>query len=262
MRRGYQKPRRDGGGFQWVFPWWRRTSRLRPMLLPVGLAVLGFIFLLGALRVKVGSPQFEMERTGSLVYLPSDGDGLAWAIRARESGPELSRYEPGAWSGFAELERQLTEVTSVRLPARAVKLLELPEAAPNRTVELAAKGVPMLPVRVTAAEAPPAPQAWRLVPALEPLSPLGGAAMPETLPELADQINPKMAEVEWRFLLRLGPAGDVDECLPLTQNADGAGLLETWLRKIKFDPKLAADGGWFAVGVRFTNQTENGTDTH
>ena len=260
MRRGYQKPRRDGGGFQWVFPWWRRTSRLRPMLLPVALAVLGFICLLGVLRVKVGSPQFEMERTGSLVYLPSDGDGLAWAIRARESGPELSRYEPGAWSGFAELERQVAEVTSVRLPAREVKLVELPTAAPNRTVDLAAKGEPVLPARV--AVAPPAPQAWRLVPALEPLAPLGGAAMPESLPELAEQIDPKMAEVEWRFLLRLGPAGGVDVCLPLTQNADGAGLLQAWLRKIKFDPKLAVDGGWFAVAVRFNNQTENGTDDH
>ncbi|MCF7673986.1 MAG: hypothetical protein K9M97_01485, partial [Akkermansiaceae bacterium] len=142
------------------------------------------------------------------------------------------------------------------------KLRELPAAAPNQTVDLAAKGVPVLPARAAAAVAPPAPRAWRVVPALEPLSPLGGAAMPEALPELADRIDPKMAEVEWRFLLRLDPAGGVDGCLALTQNADGAGLLEAWLRKIRFDPQLAVDGGWFAVGVRFTNQTENGTDDH
>jgi len=258
--------RDQAGDFQWVFPWWRRHSRLVPMVLPITLGVVAFGCLLALVRVKVGSPQFEMERLGSLVYVPADGDGLAWAVRAREAGPAMSRYEPATWSGFSELDRLVTEATSVSTPPREPKLRELPQAESVRTVDLAAKGQAVLPARSNAAAAPAPVGPWRLVPTLFPLSPMNGAAMPATLPPFTGAIKPDMATArrqfsKWQFLLHLGPDGVVTECLPQDPATEGTAMLETWLKGVTFDPKLALDGGWFAVAVRFVIQAD-GTDDH
>lgn len=258
--------REQAGDFQWVFPWWRRSSRLVPMVLPITLGVIAFGCLLALVRVKVGSPQFEMERRGSLVYLPTDGDGLAWAVRAREAGPALSRYEPSTWSGFPHLDRLVAEATSVSTPPREPKLRDLPQADGVRTVDLAAKGQPVLPVRSNASATPAPVGSWRLVPTLFPLSPLNGAVMPATLPPFTDAVKPDMAIArrqfsKWQFLLRLGPDGAVTECLPQDPAIEGTAMLETWLKGVTFDPKLARNGGWFAVAVRFVIQAD-GTDDH
>lgn len=257
-----ERPLRETGESQWIFPWRRRASRLGPLFVPVCLALLGFAGVLALLRVKVGSPQFEMERLGSLVYLPPEGDGQAWAVRAWEAGPALSRYEPAGWQGYAALEREVMAATTVGLPAREPRLRDLPDEGGVSAVELAPRGQPVLPAR----KPPPAvavpPRTWRMVPALIPLAPLAGAVMPDPLPPLAGEIKPEMAAIEWRFLLHLRPDGTPDECLALTKSVAGSEVLEAWLRGIPFDPKLARNGGWFALALRFHNQAEDGTDDH
>lgn len=253
------------GDFKWLYPWRSRGTRWGALLGYGGLTGLGFVVLLGMVRVKVASPQFEMERRGSLVYLPATGDGAVWAERAREAGPALSRYDPASWLGYAALERGISDATAVTLPPRETRLHELPqeEVAP---VSLAAKGEVVLPERRVEVAAPKPAGRLRQVPALFPLSPLRGAAMPADLPPFSGEIKTAAAGAarqfaRWQFLLRLDGDGRVTECLPQDPADGNAATLGTWLRDVRFDPKLAGEGGWFAVAVRLTNKSD-GTDDH
>lgn len=253
----------DDGDFKWLFPWRSRGGRWSATLLYVGLAGAGFAALLGMVRVKVGSPQFEMERLGSLIYLPGTGDGAVWAERAREAGPALSRYEPATWPGYADLERGIAAATSVTLPPREARLRDLPPL-PATPVPLAAKGQAVLPDRpVEVPESLPAGK-LRLVPSLFPLSPLGGASMPADLPPFSGELKATAAAnrqfARWQFLLRLDADGRVLECLSQNPADEDGTVLAGWLKGVAFDPKLAHDGGWFAVAVRLTNQADGTVD--
>jgi hypothetical protein len=233
------------------------------MLVPVALAALGFGVLLALVRVKVASPQFEMERQGSLVYLPATGDGLAWAIRAKEAGPSLSRYEPAAWEGYAAMEQVVIAATQVPPRPHLPQPHPLPTASGVRPPPLAPIGEPVFPNPPAAAPAPPPPVAVRLVPALYPLSPMGASELPRELPPFPGDLDPASAAANWRFLIRLHPTGGVAECLALnkTTGLDPA-VLENWLRGVTFDPQLATQGSWIAVAIRFNNQPIDGTDNH
>jgi hypothetical protein len=252
-----------GGDFKWLFQWRSRGGRWGAALGYVGLAVAGFAILLGTVRVKVGSPQFEMERSGSLIYLSGGGDGAVWAERAREAGPALSRYEPGTWAGYAGLERGVMEATAVTLPPRETKLRDLP-APSDGGVPLAARGQSVLPDRPVVVPEPLPAGKLRLVPSLFPLSPLGGASMPAALPSFSGELKAKAAAnrqfARWQFLLRLDADGRVVECLSQNPADEDAAVLAGWLKGVVFDPKLARDGGWFAVAVRLTNQADGAVD--
>lgn len=230
---------------------------------PAVLVTLAAVVLLGSLRVKIASPQFEMERAGRVLYLAAEGDGAAWAAYAREAGPALCRYEPDSWQGYGLLERELVAATAVPLPPpREPKLRQLPASAPLSGPPLAAIGVPFLPRRPPMVGPPRPAPAWRTVPSLLPLSPLGKAAMPASLPPLAESVSAETAATEWRYVMRLAPDGRVAECLALSARAAGAEQIEAWLKSVVFDPQLAAEGGWFALQVRFINQPDDGTDDH
>lgn len=252
-----------GGEFKWLFPWRSRGSRWSATLLYVGLAGAGFAVLLGMVRVKVGSPQFEMERLGSLIYLPGTGDGAVWAERAREAGPALSRYELVTWSGYVDLERGIAEATSVTLPPREARLRDLP-APPETSVSLAAMGQAVLPDRPVEVPEPMPAGKLRLEPSLFPLSPLGDASMPTDLPPFSGELKATAAAnrqfARWQFLLRLDAEGRVIECLSQNPADEDAAVLAGWLKGVAFDPKLALAGGWFAVAVRLTNKADGAVD--
>jgi hypothetical protein len=53
----------------------------------------------------------------------------------------------------------------------------------------------------------------------------------------------------------------VADCVSLTKAPAPALIaLENWLRSVAFDPKLAANGGWLAIGIQFNNQVLHGSD--
>ena len=261
---GSQPP--PAGEVQWIFSWRRRTSRLVPIILPVVVATLGLGVLLALVQVKVAGPQFEMERQGSVIYLPATGDGAAWAIRAKEAGPSLSRYEPIAWEGYPALEQAVGAASLVPALPHLPQLKELPTATAVQPLALAAKGEPVFPKHQTAAPPAPPPVVGKLVPVLYPLSPTGSCELPRDLPAVPDNLDPDIVKADWRFLVflvRLNPDGGVAGSLALNKLAGpGSGQLENWLRGVAFDPKLTANGDWIAVGIRFNNQPSHGTDDH
>lgn len=251
---------------QWIFSWRKRAPRLAPLVFPAALATLGFGVLLAVVQVRVAEPQFEMERQGSLVYLPATGDGLAWAVRAKEAGPQLSRYEPGSWDGYPAMEAAVVAATLVPEVAHLPQLHALPMEKTVRSVSLENAGELVFPkARQNAAPVAP-PVASTLAPMLFPLSPLGGGALPQVLPPMPDALDPKIMAADWRaliFLVRLHPDGGVADSLALNKiPGPGPAQLESWLRGVKFDPKLVAQGDWLAVGIRFINHPTHGVDDH
>lgn len=241
---------------------WRGQSRATfPKLLPVALATLTFAGLLGFVRVKVTAPQFNIASKASWIQLPASRDGLAWALRAKEGGPWLARYNLSEWPSFAAMDAEVVQATRIPALGYAPVLRPLPPAAAPSPPPLAVAGEPVLPRRTADPPALPDLAQWRLAPALYPLSAVGTAGLPRALPPFPGPIDAAMAAADWRFLLRLDPDGSVADCVSLTKAA-GAELLENWLRGVTFDPKLAAGGGWLALGIEFNNQPLDGPDAH
>ncbi|MEI6674927.1 MAG: hypothetical protein WCO57_07095 [Verrucomicrobiota bacterium] len=246
-----------------LFRWRGRPKAHFPKLVPFGLAALAFAFLLTLVQVKVAAPQFEMTRKASWMLLPTRGEGALWAMRAKENGPSLASYQPAEWQAYAGLAAEVLEATRIPAYNYVPKLRALPPEGPLEPLQLTAKGETVLPHRAAAPTARDEGAAWRLAPMLYPLSVVATGELPRTLPPLQGEIDTTMAGTDWRFLLRLHPAGGVAECVVLTKTPGSAAtLLENWLRGVTFDPKLAADGGWIAVGLRFNNQPAHGTEHH
>jgi len=246
-----------------VFPWRGPGSPAYTAILPVALATLAFAFLLGLVRVKVAAPQFNMASKASWIQLPASGDGVSWAQRAKEGGPLLTRYEPADWPAYAAMAEEVLQATRIGPRGYVPALRGLPpEGLPEPQV-LADKGEPVLPRRAPLAAERHDLAESKLAPLLYPLSAVGAAGLPQQLPEFPGVVDAAMAATDWRFLLRLDPAGGVADAVSLTKApGTAASLLENWLRGVSFDPKLAADGGWLAVGIKFNNQPVHGTEPH
>ena len=243
---------------------WREPSRsLFARFVPLVLAALVFAVLLGLVRIKVAAPQFKMASKASWIQLPASGSGVPWALRAKEGGPLLARYEPAEWQAYVPLAQELVQATRIPAHSYVPSLRDLPRPPLAQPQALADKSEPVLPHRVPLATPRHDLPAGRLAPALYPLSATGTAALPHDLPAFAGEVNAAMTGTEWRFLLRLHPSGGVAEAVSLTKAAGTVATpLETWLRGVVFDPKLASDGGWLAVGIKFNNQPTDGADPH
>jgi len=243
---------------------WRGASRSRfAMLVPTALATLVFAVLLGLVRIKVAAPQFKMASKASWMQLPASGNGISWALRAKEGGPLLARYELTEWAAYAPLAKEVLQATRITAHAYVPTLRDLPAAVLAKPQALADKGELVLPRRVPLVASHHDMPTGRLVPVLYPLSAVGKVGLPRNLPALAGDVDAAMTATDWRFLLRLHATGGVAEAVSLTKTVGTTSApLENWLRGVVFDPKLAADGGWLAVGIRFNNQPTDGTDPH
>jgi hypothetical protein len=243
-----------------LFPWRGLPSPRLPKIVPLILTSAAFALLLSVVQIKVAAPQFDMSRKASCLLLPTTTEGALWAHRALEGGPSLSRYKPTDWFAYDGLAAGVMQAT--RLPAHVYvpQLRHLPLEGPPVPLALMAKGEAVLPRRVPAPAVPKDEAGATLAPVLYPLSAAGGGGLPRDLPPWPGEIDAAMAAADWRFILRLHPAGGVAECVALTRTA-GVELLESWLLGVTFEPQLAADGGWLAVGLRFNNQPGHGTES-
>ncbi|KAB2641966.1 MAG: hypothetical protein DVB25_00130 [Verrucomicrobia bacterium] len=243
---------------------WRRAPR---SLIATGvhllLASLAFAVLLGLVRIKVAAPQFKMASKASWIQLPASGNGVSWVLRAKEGGPLLARYEAAQWQAYAALAQDVLQATRITCHTYVPSLRDLPSPPLAHPQALANNSAPVLPRRVPPYAARHELPAGRLAPVLYPLSEVGAVGLPRDLPVFVGEIDAAMSATEWRFVLRLDATGGVAEAVSLTKAAaTEATPVETWLRGVVFDPKLAADGGWLAVGIKFNNQPTDGTHPH
>jgi len=244
----------------WVFNW----RRLGKSSLPNGIAILvvgcGFALFLTSVRIRVASHTPWATHKASVIHVTDDAEGQALTLRAREGGPFPSRFEPSAWQSAVAMEQAALEIARWTPPPYVPVLRDLP-AEETPPVTLAAKGARTLPKLGPETPAAPLAVKLRLAPVLAPLSGISAAAMPRELPPFDQAVDATMTAEPWRFLVRLDSAGNVLECVSLTGGDEaGPSPLETWLRRVPFNPEPAKPSRWIAVGVGFTNQPANGTD--
>jgi len=242
-----------------VFVWRRpRTALLEYALATLAVGVV-FLFVLTSVHIGVAPPKPWATHKAAVIQVADDAEGRDLTMRAQAGGPFPSRFDPGVWEGASAIEQTAMEVTR-RTPPYVPVLHHLPTAV-TPPLALAAKGEATLPK--LGPEAPDTPRSvrLRLVPTLYPLSARSTAALPRELPQFVRAVDATLAAESWRFLVRLDSAGNVLDCVSLAGGDEAAAMpLETWLRRVSFNPEPASPCRWIAVGVGFTNQPADGPD--
>lgn len=250
---------------EWVFSWRRPKASRFPKWFATLLVGAAFAFLLTSVHIRVVPPTPWASRKASLIRVTDDTDSRALTLRAREGGPFPSRFEPSEWMGIASIEKASLAATRWSPPPYVPTIRDLPDQEPAPTLRLATKGEPVFPRHAPKQQSTGQPAKLKLAAVLYPLSGITAAAIPNNLPSFDGTVDATMTAEPWRFLIQLTPAGNVMHCVSLT-DADEAGVkrseqLATWLRRVQFNPEPGKPSRWIAVGVGFTNQAANGTES-
>jgi hypothetical protein len=243
----------------WLFPWSGLRASPFPQILAILIVAGAFAVFLTSVRIRVTAPAPWAASKASVIRVLDDAEGRSLMLRAQEGGPFPSRFEPTTWELASAIEQVAYQAARWRPPAYQPTLRELPDEP--SFPQLAKPGEPVLPKR----EAPalPVPMAGKqvLVPALNPLSGISPAEMPQTLPSFDGKVTPAMAAESWRFLVCVDAAGRVLDFVSLTGGDEpGKAALGAWLRQVTFQPGATGASRWLAVGLSFTNQPADGTD--
>ena len=247
---------------EWVFPWSRtgesRWHRAWPVLVTVG----GFVFALSFLRIRVESPTPWAARKVSVIHVTENAESRVLTLRAREGGPFPSRFEPSEWEGARALEQQALEEIRWSPPPYVPVLRDLPDEGFVPPLRLSAQGAPVLPISNRLASVAAPPVKLKLAPVLEALSGISAAEMPRKLPVFEGTVDAAMTAEFWRFLLRLDASGKVLDCVSMAGGDEAEpSPLVAWLRRVSFSPESGKSSRWLVVGVGFTNQPDDGTDS-
>jgi hypothetical protein len=228
----------------------------------IALAVSGAIFalLLSSVRIRVSPPVSWAAAKASVIRALDDMDGRALTQMAREGGPFPSRFDPTEWEGETG---RIPNLARWQAPPYVPALRDLRQKDPAVVSRWTSPRDPLLPTRKPAAVAPRTLEKRSPQPVLYPLSGIDAASLPRELPPFDAVVDPAMAAEPWRFLLRLGAAGEVLDCFPLAGGDEaGPSVIDGWLRRVSFQPAPAQATRWIAVAVGFANPPADGTDTH
>lgn len=245
----------------WIFPWRPRRESQFPKWFAVTLVAALFTLMVTSLRITVVPVAPWSARKASVIQVLDDTVGRELTLRAREGGPFPSRFEPSLWPTLAGIESAALAATRTSLPPYQPALRALPPehseppslSRPGRVV------LPSPPTGPTGEDTPAAATPLRTVPVILPLSGITAAGLPADLPNFDGSVSPAIAAEPPRFLVRLSPAGEVLDCIPLDANEDSAALTR-WLRALRFPADTQAPQRWIAIGVTFTNRPADGTD--
>lgn len=246
-----------------VFRWRPLGRPFFPKLIAVAVSGFAFALLVTTVRIRLVLPEKSSPRKASLIYLGEDPQSRALAMRAREGGPFPSRFELKNWDGLAETEAKAMDAARYQPPPYVPVMRELPEENLVQPLVLAPRGQAFFPKRKPSPSTPPDPSMLKLAPVLYPLSETAVKILPERLPVFGGPVDAVMSGVSWRFLLSVDGQGGVTDCASLAKGAEpAADALEAWLRRLRFKPEPGKQVRWIALGIGFTNQAIDGTNTH
>ncbi len=246
-----------------VFRWRGNSTSIFPKLFATAFVSGAFALLLTTVNIQVPSVAKTTGRKASVIFPINDEEGRALALRAQEGGPFPSRFELSAWQGTAEIEANSMGQGVFQPPPYVPELRELTPENEVVAIPLASKGAAFFPDRKSAPPEPPDAARLKPAPSLQALSGITAAGLPHNLPVFETAVDSAMAGAAWRFLLRLNAGGSVIDCVSLEKGTEaGSAELEAWLRRATFAPDPTKPSRWIAVGVSFSNQAADGTDTH
>lgn len=240
---------------QWIFRW--RGLDGTPLRGALALLITSGAFALFAatVRIRVSAPQQWVERKASIIHLPTDGDGGIWALRAQEGGPYPARFDAAAWEKTVGLTSGLIGATRLSAQPYQPKLRDLPPEQPVAAVDLTDRNERVFPKRSAPADPVTPPVASVPVPVLHPLSGITSDEIPAILPAFDAAKTGRVLEISGPadFLLRLGPEGNVIDCIGLPERAGGEAI-SGWLSQVNFGPAVGKKSPFIGVSVGFMNQ--------
>lgn len=240
---------------QWVFAWRPRRDALAGNILITLAVAAAFGMFVSFVHIRVAPAQPWAARKASVIHVTGDTDGRALRLKARESGPFPSRFEPAQWHQAKSIEQSAMEALAWKPPPYAPTLRELPEESPA-PVRLPSMGAVVLPKPPPPAS-PVVPPKSRPVPVLAPLSGMAASVMPDELPVFEDVSLKSTGPEPWRFLVQLDAAGHVADCVSLAGgDAPGPPALVDWLRRVAFQPDPRQSSRWIGVSLSFINQVD------
>ena len=249
---------------EWVFSWRRPGNPALAKWLAVLVTGGVFALLLTGVQIRVSSPVKWAAPKATVIYVGDDAEGRALTLRAREGGPFPSRFLPSEWEGTAALEQEVLAAARWTPPPYVPVLREFPDEASRSHAARSQRraGPPKTPTPLR--PKPTAPVKLTLAPVISPLSGIRHEEIPRNLPPFDAPVDAAMTTETWRFLVRLDAAGHVWDCVSLAGGDEaGPSPMETWLRRVTFNPAPGNPSRWIAVAVGFSNQpTTDGTDAH
>ena len=256
------KLRKRANSPEWVFSWRPLGSPVIPKFIALAVTGVAFTLLVTTVRIRLTVPEKSSPRKASLIYLGTDPQSRALALRAREEGPFPSRFELSDWSELAGIERQAMNTAGYQPPAYVPEMRDLSDENRVTPIVLARRGEAFYPNRKSMAESAPDPSKLKLTPELFALSADASDLLPTgKLPPFEAPVDGKFSSPSWRFLVCLNADGGVTDCVSLEKGGEpAADTLTAWLRRLRFKPEPGKSTRWIAVGVGFTNQPIDGPD--
>lgn len=241
---------------EWVFPWRPRGESYVPKLLALVFVTVMFALLITSVKIRVTAPTPWAAKKAAVILAANDADSRALTLQAREGGPFPSRFEPGEWPAVRELEESVFAAARWTPPPYQPALRPLPQSSRSLPL-LVDQEEPVLPRRQAAVPVSPSAKILRPTPVIEPLSGMDRASLPKVLPNFGSVADMAITSETWRFLLRLGPGGEVVDCVCLSGGDEKHQvLLASWLRRVVFKEDAKPDR-WISVAVTFLNQVTN-----
>ncbi|MGD7653234.1 MAG: hypothetical protein ACQCXQ_08475 [Verrucomicrobiales bacterium] len=246
----------------WVFSWRGNRDGAKRLWLAILITTGVFGLMLNSLRIRLADPVRWEIHTATVMHVgESDPVGRSLYYQALEGGPFPSRFDPAEWS---EAVGGMTGGDLWGLPDYDPELRELPEGEAVPRVSLAPKGEATLPKRRVRGGAVDGGGGMSLVPMIYPYAGLSLGELPEELPAFEGEVDALLTSEPWRFLVQLGEAGQVLECVSMAGGDEWVGgkakLIVEWIRGIEFPAKVGGGGRWVAVAVGFVNRNDDGTD--
>jgi hypothetical protein len=245
-----------------IFEWSRRKTPVFPKLIAVVVMAIFFTFLIMSVQIRVASPEKSSMQRASVIYLRDDFAGRALERIARESGPFPSRFELSQWEGLKGLEQAMMASTALSAPVYLPQIEPLPPRCETQSFALGAKGESFFPERAQTSTPALEHLPLKLAPVIYPLAGIMEQEMPSVLPPFEEEVNAEMSSASWRFLVLLNLQGRVVESVSLENSGTAsAASLGKWLQGVHFQVVPKPAFRWISLGIDFTNQSTDGTDS-
>lgn len=239
-----KKSRNETPSFRWVFSWRRNYRRRWTLLFSACLVLVLMTLLLTTLRVRVLPPPATLNRSGNLVIVADTPENQEWLekIAQKTPFPDISSIENTRTLESLSQNLFLSSANELATSTASRREVIIPK---NDAVFDQLGILPALPT--TSPDTTPQTELTSpiLMPRIIWLSP-----MKEKISvEIPDYIGPRTASLGLRYMLEVGPKGNILQCLPsLKESSKRIPSLENWLKQCRFDPSSRING-WIACEI-------------
>lgn len=239
-----RRKRNDTPSFRWVFSWRRNYRRRWTLLLATCVVLAIMTLMLTTLRVRVLPPPANLNRSANLVIVADTPENQEWLekIAQKTPFPDISSIQNTRALEALSQDLLLPSAEDLSIGPATRREIILPE---NDAVFEQLAIFPALSQAAEETTSDATITSAPLMPRIVWLSPI----RPNFTIEIPDYIGPRSPTSGLRYMLEVGPKGNILQCVPsLKESAKRMPALENWLQQCKFDP-ASRISGWIACEI-------------